>query len=165
MISSLLAFLVIGAPPSVEITPKETVIRQGQITIKILPDGSMQIKSPSANLSLPGSDVAPAPDDFADAIKAIYGADQDKLKKVKLGALIKSYESALQSIDQAKIVGDFAQLLIKSQTIKPDDLRPLRDRIAQEIKTQIGTDPDSPLDAMAAKDLFTKLIANLKGLE
>lgn len=166
MIFPAIAFLSLCAPPSVEITPKATTITQGQTKITILADGSIKIQSPSANLSFPGSEVVPLPpvDDLADALKAIYGADQDQLKKPKLAALIKGYESALQALDQAKTLSDLAQSLSKSQTLKPADLRPLRDRIAQEIQSTLGTDPDVDLDVAAAKSLLQKLINTLKGI-
>jgi hypothetical protein len=167
MIQSALALLVLALPPQVEITAKGTKITQGQITITVLPDGSVLVKSPSANLVLPAADaepVNPPADDLRDALSAIYGADQDAGKKVKLAALIKSYEAALQSIDKAATVADLAQSLSKSQTLKPADLRPLRDRIAQEIQTTLGTDPDLMLDVTAAKSMLQKLITTLKGI-
>lgn len=166
MIFPAIAFLSLCAPPSVEITPKATTITQGQIKITILADGSIKIQSPSANLSFPGSEVVPSPpvDDLADALKAIYGADQDQLKKPKLAALIKGYESALQALDQAKTLSDLAQSLTKAQSLKADDLRPLRDRIAKEIESTLGTDAESPLDVAAAKGMLQKLINTLKGI-
>ena len=166
MISSI-AFLVLCIPPQVEITGKGTKITQGQTIVTVLPDGSVLVKSPTINLVIPASDaepVNPPADDLADALKAIYGADQDVGKKVKLAALIKSYESTLQSIDKAATVADLAQSLSKSQTLKPADLRPLRDRIAQEIQTALGTDPDVALDVAVAKSLLQKLINTLKGI-
>jgi hypothetical protein len=166
MISSI-AFLVLCIPPQVEITGKGTKITQGQITITVLPDGSVLVKSPSANLVLPAADaepVNPPADDLADGLKAIYGADQDGNKKAKLASLIKSYQAALESLDKAATVADLAQSLSKSQTLKPADLRPLRDRIAQEIQTTLGTDPDVALDVTAAKSMLQKLITTLKGI-
>jgi len=166
MISSI-AFLVLCIPPQVEITGKGTKITQGQITITVLPDGSVLVKSPSANLVLPAADaepVNPPADDLADALRAIYGADQDGNKKAKLALLIKSYQAALESLDKVATVADLAQSLSKSQTLKPADLRTLRDRIAQEIQTTLGTDPDAALDPIAAKTLLQKLINTLKGI-
>lgn len=165
---SAIALLALAAPPSVEITPKATTITQGATKITILADGSIRIQSPSANLSLPGSEVAPTPpaplEDLAEVLKAIYGADQDQLKKAKLSALIKSYETALGSIDNAKTLADLAQSMTKAQALKTDDLRPLRDRIAQEIQTTLGNDAEAPLDGPAAKGLLQKLINALKGI-
>jgi hypothetical protein len=166
MISSI-AFLVLCIPPQVEITGKGTKITQGQITITVLPDGSVLIKSPSANLVLPAADaepVNPPADDLIDALRAIYGADQDTAKKAKLASLIKSYQAALESLDKVSTVADFAQALSKSQTLKAADLRPLRDRIAQEIQSTLGTDPDVALDVTVAKLLLQKLITTLKGI-
>jgi hypothetical protein len=166
MISSI-AFLVLCIPPQVEITAKGTKITQGQITITVLPDGSVLVKSPSANLVLPAADaepVVPPADDLIDALRAIYGADQDQLKKAKLAVLIKSYESALLSLDQAKTLSDLAQSMTKAQSLKADDLRPLRDRIAKEIESTLGTDAEAPLDVAAAKTFLKKLINTLKGI-
>jgi hypothetical protein len=166
MISSI-AFLVFFIPPQVEITGKGTKITQGQTIVTVLPDGSVLVKSPTVNLVIPAADadpVNPPADDLADALKAIYGADQDTAKKAKLSLLIKSYEASLQSIDKAATVADLAQSLSKSQTLKPVDLRPLRDRIAQEIQVTLGTDPDVSLDVTAAKSLLQKLITTLKGI-
>ena len=166
MISSI-AFLVFCIPPQVEITGKGTKITQGQTIVTVLPDGSVLVKSPTINLVIPASDaepVNPTADDLRDALNAIYGADQDAGKKVKLAALIKSYEVTLQSIDKAATVADLAQSLSKSQTLKPADLRPLRDRIAQEIQSTLGTDPDVALDVAVAKTLLQKLITTLKGI-
>lgn len=166
MISSI-AFLVLCMPPQVEITGKGTKITQGQTIVTVLPDGSVLVKSPTINLVIPASDaepVNPPADDLRDALSAIYGADQDQLKKAKLAALIKSYEVTLQSIDKAATVSDLAQFLSKSQTLKPADLRPLRDRIAQEIQSIVGTDPDVALDVAVAKSLLQKLITTLKGI-
>jgi len=166
MISSI-AFLVLCIPPQVEITGKGTKITQGQTIVTVLPDGSVLVKSPSVNLVIPASDadpVNPPADDLRDALSAIYGADQDANKKAKLTALIKSYQTALDSIDKATTVADLAQSLSKSQTLKPVDLRPLRDRIAQEIQVTLGTDPDAALDSVAAKTLLQKLITTLKGI-
>jgi len=166
MISSI-AFLVLCIPPQVEITGKGTKITQGQITITVLPDGSVLVKSPSINLVIPAADaepVNPPADDLADALRAIYGADQDGNKKAKLAALIKSYQAALESLDKVATVADFAQALSKSQSLKAADLRPIRDRIAQEIQVTLGTDPDAALDSVAAKTLLQKLINTLKGI-
>lgn len=166
MLTASLLWLAIAAPPQVEITAKATKISQGNVTITLLADGSVRVISPTINLVIPSDQVAPEPaaDDFADTVKAIYGADQDGLKKAKLSALIKSYESALQSIDKAQAVSDLAASLTKSQTLKPDDLRPLRDRIAKEIQSTLGTDPDAPLDIPSAKALLQKIINTLKGI-
>jgi len=166
MISSI-AFLVLCIPPQVEITGKGTKITQGQTIVTVLPDGSVLVKSPSVNLVIPASDadpVNPPADDLRDALSAIYGADQDANKKAKLTALIKSYQTALDSIDKATTVADFAQALSKSQSLKAADLRPLRDRLAQEIQVTLGTDPDAALDSVAAKTLLQKLINTLKGI-
>ena len=166
MISSI-AFLVLCIPPQVEITGKGTKITQGQITVTVLPDGSVLVKSPSVNLVIPATDVDPVnppADDLGDALRAIYGADQDGNKKAKLASLIKSYQAALESLDKVATVADFAQALSKSQSLKAADLRPLRDRIAQEIQTILGTDPDVTLDVTAAKSLLQKLITTLKGI-
>ena len=166
MISSI-AFLVLCIPPQVEITGKGTKITQGQTIVTVLPDGSVLVKSPSVNLVIPAADadpVVPPGDDLADAIRAIYGADQDGNKKAKLASLIKSYQAALESLDKVTTVADLAQSLSKSQTLKPADLRPLRDRIAQEIQVTLGTDPDAALDPIAAKTLLQKLINTLKGI-
>lgn len=166
MISSI-AFLVLCIPPQVEITAKGTKITQGQTIVTVLPDGSVLVKSPAINLVIPAFDaepVNPPADDLRDALSAIYGADQDQLKKPKLAALIKSYEAALQSLDQVKTLSDLAQSLTKAQSLKADDLRPLRDRIAKEIESTLGTDAESPLDVAAAKTLLQKLITTLKGI-
>ena len=166
MISSI-AFLVLCIPPQVEITGKGTKITQGQTIVTVLPDGSVLVKSPSVNLVIPATDVepiVPPADDLIDALKAIYGADQDTAKKAKLASLIKSYQAALESLDKVSTVADFAQALSKSQSLKPADLRPLRDRIAQEIQSSLGTDPDAILDVNAAKLLLQKLINILKGI-
>ena len=166
MISSI-AFLVLCVPPQVEITGKGTKITQGQITITVLPDGSMLVKSPSVNLVIPATDadpVNPPADDLRDALGAIYGADQDANKKAKLTALIKSYQAALESIDKATTVADLALAMTRAQTLKAADLRPLRDRIAQEIQSTLGTDPDAILDSNTAKSLLQKLINALKGI-
>jgi hypothetical protein len=167
MIQSALAFLILAIPPQVEITGKGTKIVSGQVTVTVLADGSVLIKSPSANLVIPAADadpVVPPGDDLADALRAIYGADQDTAKKAKLALLIKSYQAALESLDKAATAADFAQALSKSQSLKAADLRPLRDRIAQEIQSSLGTDPDAILDANAAKSLLQKLINILKGI-
>lgn len=167
MIQTTLALLVLALPPQVEITGKGTKITQGQVTITVLPDGSVLIKSPGANLVIPAADVepiVPPADDLADALRAIYGADQDTAKKAKLASLIKSYQAALESLDKVSTVADFAQALSKSQSLKAADLRPLRDRLAQEIQSTLGTDPDAALDPIAAKTLLQKLITTLKGI-
>jgi two-component sensor histidine kinase len=125
------------------------------------------VKSPAINLVIPAADaepVNPPADDLRDALSAIYGADQDQLKKAKLAVLIKSYEATLESLNKVATVADFAQALSKSQTLKPADLRPLRDRLAQEIQVTLGTDPDAALDPIAAKTLLQKLINTLKGI-
>jgi ABC-type phosphate/phosphonate transport system ATPase subunit len=54
--------------------------------------------------------------------------------------------------------------MTRAQTLKAADLRPLRDRIAQEIQVILGTDPDAALDSVAAKTLLQKLITTLKGI-
>jgi hypothetical protein len=166
MISSI-AFLVLCMPPQVEITGKGTKITQGQTIVTVLPDGSVLVKSPSVNLVIPAADadpVIPPGDDLGDALRAIYGADQDTAKKAKLALLIKSYQAALESLDKVTTVADFAQALSKSQSLKAADLRPLRDRLAQEIQSTLGTDPDAALDSVAAKTLLQKLITTLKGI-
>lgn len=163
-----IAFLILCAPPQIEITTKQTKITQGQTIVTVLPDGSVSIKSPAVNLTIPAANeqpVEPSNDDLSDALKAIYGADQDNGKKNKLAALIKSYESALDSIEKAAIVADLAESLQKYQTLKPADLRSMRDRIAQEIQLKMGTDPDVKIDATAAKSLLQKIITILKGLQ
>ena len=167
MIQSALAFLILAIPPQIEITGKGTKIIQGQVTVTVLADGSVLVKSPNANLVIPAADadpVVPPGDDLADGLKAIYGADQDANKKAKLTALIKSYQTVLDNIDKATTVADLALAMTKAQTLKAADLRPLRDRIAQEIQSSLGTDPDAILDANAAKSLLQKLINILKGI-
>ena len=167
MIQSALAFLILAIPPQIEITGKGTKIIQGQVTVTVLADGSVLIKSPSANLVIPAADadpVIPPGDDLGDALRAIYGADQDGNKKAKLALLIKSYQAALEFLDKVSTVADFAQALSKSQSLKAADLRPLRDRLAQEIQVTLGTDPDAALDSVAAKTLLQKLINTLKGI-
>ena len=165
MIQTTLALLVLALPPQVEITGKGTKITQGQTIVTVLPDGSVLVKSPSVNLVIPAADadpVVPPGDDLADGLKAIYGADQDANKKAKLTALIKSYQTALDSIDKVTTVADLALAMTRAQTLKAADLRPLRDRIAQEIQSSLGTDPDAILDANAAKSMLQKLINILK---
>jgi len=167
MIQSALAFLILAIPPQIEITGKGTKIVQGQVAITVLPDGSVLVKSPSANLVIPAADadpVNPPADDLRDALSAIYGADQDGNKKAKLASLIKSYQTALDGIDKATTVADLALAMTKAQTLKAADLRPLRDRIAQEIQSSLGTDPDAILDVNATKSLLQKLINILKGI-
>lgn len=166
MISSI-AFLVLCIPPQVEISGKGTKITQGQTIVTVLPDGSVLVKSPSVNLVIPAADadpVVPRADDLADALRAIYGADQDGNKKAKLASLIKSYQAALESLDKVSTVADLALAMTKAQTLKVADLRPLRDRLAQEIQSTLGTDPDAALDPIAAKTLLQKLINTLKGI-
>ena len=167
MIQTTLALLVLALPPQVEITGKGTKITQGQTIVTVLPDGSVLVKSPNANLVLPAADaepVNPPADDLIDALRAIYGADQDGNKRAKLASLIKSYQTALESLDKVSTVADFALAMTRAQTLKAADLRPLRDRLAQEIQGALGTDPDAALDSVAAKALLQKLINTLKGI-
>jgi hypothetical protein len=171
LIYPILAFTALAAPPQIRVEPNQTVIRQNAVTVTIQADGSILVRGPNIDLVLPGSNSplppnpGPAPDDeLANALKSIYGGEQDALKRVKANALVKSYEAAFRSLDQASTVADFAQAMTRAQTLKFDDLRPLRDRIATEINSVVGSDPEAPLDIAAAKGVLQRIISILKGV-
>jgi hypothetical protein len=163
MIQASLLFLALALPPQVEITSKGTKITQGQISINVLPDGSILIKSPSVNLVLPSDQSIPVipVDDLSDAVKAIYGGIQEPTKAADALALARSYRAV--NWNQVTTVGDLANSL--RGVVPATRFAPVRERTSREVLAVFGDDPEQQItNDMKDKGrvLFTRIATILE---
>lgn len=169
MLASLV-FLVAATPPRVEITPNGTTLTQGGLVVRILPDGSITIKSPSIDLTIPstGNEVplppAPIRDPLADALSGIYGGLQEPTKSINAAALAKAYRGI--EWEDGMTIGAIAGQL--KGIVPTGQFGPIRERIGREVAATLGSDPTAILSApkrIEAEALFARLANILMGLK
>ena len=160
-----------GAPPAVSVSPTgEVSIKSGANLVIIKPDGSVVVKGPSVDLAFPGGNgPAPAPeilpdqpDPLHEAIGTLYGSLQEESKAEKAKALQATWLKAIALVESSATLGDFTQKLKVLQTLKDDDLAPIRERIRDEIAAVLGRDPKATLDKAKARALFSRIAAGLE---
>lgn len=169
MLASLV-FLVAASPPRVEISPNGTTLTQGGLVVRILPDGSITIKSPTVDLTIPGAgnDIplppAPIKDPLADAIGGIYGGLQEPTKAKNAAALAKAYKGI--EWEDGMTIGAIAGQL--KGIVPAGQFVPIRERIGREVAATLGSDPTAVLSdskRVEAEALFVRLANILAGLK
>lgn len=160
-----------GAPPSVSVSPTGDVsIKSGANLVTIKADGSVVVKGPSVDLSFPGGNgPAPAPevlpdqpDPLHEAIGTLYGSLQEEGKEAKARALQTTWLKAVSLVDKVETLGELTTKLKAVQTLKDDDLAPIRERIRDEIGAVLGKDPKATLDKAKARALFSRIASGLE---
>ena len=160
-----------GAPPSVSVSPTGDVsIKSGANLVTVKADGSVVVKGPLVDLSFPGGNgPAPAPeilpdqpDPLHEAIGTLYGSLVDDAKAEKARALQTTWLKAVSLVDKVETLGELTIKLKAVQTLKDDDLAPIRERIRDEIGSILGKDPKAPLDKAKARALFSRIASGLE---
>jgi len=114
----------------------------------------------------------PQPDDpFLQSLKSVYGGLQEPDKAESVKRLQQVYVFAAAESDNTKY-SNLGQLYasIRSmavQSLKADKVVPIRDMIADQLDTALGTDPNVPLNAenrKKCKDAFNRINKLLGGL-
>lgn len=114
----------------------------------------------------------PQPDDpFLQSLKSVYGGLQESDKAESVKRLQQVYVFAAAESDSNKYT-TLGQLYsnIRSmavQSLKADKIVPIRDMIADQLDTALGTDPNVPLNAenrKKCKDAFSRINKLLGGL-
>lgn len=160
-----------GAPPSVSVSPTgEVSVKSGANLVIIKADGSVVVRGPSVDLTFPGGNGPPPapeilpdqPDPLHEAIGTLYGSLQEESKAEKAKALASIWLKSIPLVDKSETLGDFTQKLKVLQTLKDDDLAPIRERIRDEIASVLGRDPKATLDKAKARALFSRIAAALE---
>jgi len=122
---------------------------------------------------MPPTPNPPQPDDlFLQSLKSVYGGLQESDKAESVKRLQQVYVFASAESDNNKYT-NLGQLYsnIRSmsvQSLKADKIVPIRDMIANQLDTTLGTDPNVPLNAenrKKCKDLFSRINKLLGGLD
>jgi len=120
----------------------------------------------------PSPPTPPQPDDpFLQSLKSVYGGLQEADKAESVKRLQQVYVFAAAESDNSKY-STLGQLYssIRSmavQSLKADKVVPIRDMIADQLDTALGTDPNVPLNAenrKKCKDAFNRINKLLGGL-
>ena len=120
----------------------------------------------------PSPPTPPQPDDpFLQSLKSVYGGLQEADKAESVKRLQQVYVFAAAESDNTKY-SNLGQLYasIRSmavQSLKADKVVPIRDMIADQLDTALGTDPNVPLNAenrKKCKDAFNRINKLLGGL-
>lgn len=114
----------------------------------------------------PSPDPAPPTDPLAKELQALFRADTGAGKAQHLVALTALYRQAPAALDKAATAGDLLRILRDASTslLPPDALKPLRQRLAQELGANLPSKPDTPLDLTSktkARELFTRIASAL----
>ena len=164
-----LAGASLGAPPSVSVSPTgEVTIKSGVNLVTVKSDGSVIVKGPSVDLSFPGGngpapEILPdQPDPLHEIIGTLYGSLVDDAKAEKARALQTTWLKAVSLVDKVETLGELTTKLKAVQTLKDDDLAPIRERIRDEIGNILGKDPKATLDKAKARALFSRIAAALE---
>ena len=119
----------------------------------------------------PGPPSPPAPGDpLADSLKGIYGGLQDGKKASKAAILAKAYRAGIPycSDPSIKTAGDlYLGLKALTRELSSDDLKPIRERISEELGKILPMDSSvvlEPHHKKAASELFARLASILEGL-
>ena len=178
------AMLLLGTaqaePPKIIITPAgETVIQLTQGTITVKADGSMSIKGPNIDLTLPGvaapvdpiapikpnppvDPIAPEADPLAELVGTLYGSLQEEGKAEKTKALSQLWLRAVALVDKAETVGDIVAEMNRIQTLKAEDIKPIREYLRDEVLKELGSKSSAKLDKAKARALFARIASALQ---
>jgi hypothetical protein len=164
-----LAGASLGAPPSVSVSPTgEVTIKSGVNLVTVKTDGSVIVKGPSVDLSFPGGngpapEILPnQPDPLHEIIGTLYGSLQEEGKEAKVRELQTTWLKAVSLVDKVETLGELTTKLKAVQTLRDDDLIPIRERIRDEIGNILGKDPKATLDKAKARALFSRIAAALE---
>jgi hypothetical protein len=167
-------------PPKIIITPAgETVIQLTQGTITVKADGSMSIKGPNIDLALPGvaapvdpiapikpnppiDPIAPEADPLAELVGTLYGSLQEEGKAEKTKALSQVWLRAVALVDKAETVGDIVAEMNRIQTLKAEDIKPIREYLRDEVLKELGSKSSAKLDKAKARALFARIASALQ---
>jgi hypothetical protein len=136
------------------------------VTVKT--DGSVIVKGPSVDLSFPGGngpapEILPnQPDPLHEIIGTLYGSLQEEGKEAKVRELQTTWLKAVSLVDKVETLGELTTKLKAVQTLRDDDLIPIRERIRDEIGNILGKDPKATLDKAKARALFSRIAAALE---
>ena len=108
----------------------------------------------------------PPPDTLIEDLKAAYAADTGENKAKQVADLASLYSLAGGILDKVKTLGELqATLLAARRNLMADDaLVGVRRVVNKELAT-LGTTPTAAVDKEAAKKVFSKLSAALKGVK
>ncbi len=119
----------------------------------------------------PNPGPSPGPDNFADSLKGIYGGLQESDKADSVKKLTRVYELAVLECDnpQYKNLGQLYSTVrsLSFQNLKADKIDPIREAIANELDSIIGTDPNVAFDdnlRKKTKQQFQRMQRILGGL-
>lgn len=142
------------------------------LVVTVATDGQVQIDESTTTITIgPKQPDPPGPGDpLAEALRGIYGGLQDDAKAAKVEALTKAHKRGLELLADAnvKTAGELYQGMRAASTLQPMDLKPIRDRIAEEYAQALPTDPAVILSSdqrAAAVKLFGRVVSILEGLK
>lgn len=168
------SLLAQSAPPKLTVSPTgELTIVTGGTTLVVKADGSVTVKSPAIDLTIPATDnpapkpvdpVNPVkPDELASMVGTLYGSDADPGKEAKAKTLTTFWYKALSIVDGANTYGDLKKSLSQIPTLPATDLKAIRDLFRDELKKAMGPDPD-PVDKVKTRELFARFAKALEAL-
>ena len=171
-------------PPKIIISPAgETVIKSALATITLKADGSVLIKGPNIDLTLPGNaapvdpiapsdpvkptpapvdPIAPEADPLVELVGTLYGSLQEEGKAEKTKALSQVWLKAVALVDKAETVGDIVAEMNKIQTLKAEDIKPIREYLRDEVLKELGNKSSAKLEKAKARALFARIAAALE---
>jgi len=185
---AFLALLVTGAayadPPKITISPSgDTTIKSGLSIITLKADGTVSIKGPNVDLTLPGNaapvdpiapsdpvkptpapvdPIAPEADPLVELVGTLYGSLQEEGKAQKTKALSQVWLKAVALVDKAETVGDIVAEMNKIQTLKAEDIKPIREYLRDEVLKELGNKSSAKLEKAKARALFARIAAALE---
>jgi len=142
------------------------------LVVTVATDGQVQIDESTTTITI-GSKQPDPPgpgDPLAEALRGIYGGLQDSDKVTKVAALAKAHKRGLELLaDPAtQTVGQLYQGMRAASTLNPSDIKPIRDRIAEEYTHALPTETETVLSSeqrSAAAKLFGRVVSILEGLK
>jgi hypothetical protein len=142
------------------------------LVVTVAADGQVQIDESTTTITIgPKQPDPPGPGDpLAEALRGIYGGLQDDAKAEKVQALTKAHKRGLELLaDPAtQTAGQLYSGMKAAVTLAPTDIKPIRDRIAEEYAQALPTDPAVVLSSdqrAAATKLFGRVVSILEGLK
>lgn len=165
---------VFAGPPKLTVLPSgELQIVTGATVLVVKSDGSVTVKSPAIDLTIPASNgpitpdikpdpVKPVTDPIADQIGLRYGSSTEENKAEKTKGLSSLWFRAVSLVDTCQTLGELNVQLKKLQTLADNDLAPIREFIRDQIAEQLGTNLSAPLDKAKARALFTRFATALE---
>jgi hypothetical protein len=177
----LLAGTVQAAPPKLTVLPNgELQIVAGGTVLTVKADGSVVVKSPAIDLTIPGTDgpapgpgpvpPGPAPDRLESSLKALYGAIQETNRVKDAKALAGAWRYAAD-VAESKLVNTPADIMTlwasKGKDLSASGaLGSIQERIEVEVDA-LFPDQDKALTQEQrdqASKLFRKIAAILEAL-